>query len=128
MKKISSVIFALAMLLSVAFIGEATSSNSPFSVQAQTMQTTRQSNVTVRRKRSGGIVGGAKYVGKKTYQGAKYAGKKTVQGTKYVGKKTYQGGKYVGTKTVQGTKYAAHKTKRGAKATASRTKKIILGN
>ncbi len=117
MKKILSVFFTFAMLLSVAFIGEATSSNSPFSAQAQTMQTTRRGNVTVRRKRSGGVVGGAKYVGKKTYRGAKY-----------VGKKTYQGGKYATKKTVQGTKYAAHKTKRGAKATASRTKKIILGN
>ncbi len=117
MKKILSIFFAFAMLLSVAFIGEATSSNSPFSVQAQEMQTTRRGSVTVKRKRRGGVVGGAKYVGKKTYQGAKY-----------VGKKTYQGGKYVTKKTVQGTKYAAHKTKRGAKATASRTKKIILGN
>jgi hypothetical protein len=117
MKKVLAIFFAFAMLLSVAFIGEATSSNSPFSAQAQEMQTTRRGSVTVRRKRRGGVVGGAKYVGRKTYRGAKY-----------VGKKTYQGGKYVGKKTVQGTKYAAHKTKRGAKATASRTKKIILGN
>jgi uncharacterized protein (DUF169 family) len=117
MKKILGIFFAFAILLSVVFIGEATSSNSPFSVQAQTMQTSRRGSVTVRRKRRGGVVGGAKYVGRKTYRGARY-----------VGRKTYQGGKYVTKKTVQGTRYTAHKTKRGAKATASRTKKIILGN
>ncbi len=117
MKKILSVFFAFATLLSIAFIGEATSSNSPFSAQAQTMQTTRQGTVTVRRRRRGGVVGGTRYVAHKTKRGAVY-----------VGKKTYQGGKYVGKKTVQGTRYTAHKTKRGAKAVTSRTKKIILGN
>ena len=118
MKKILGVFFAFAMLLSVAFVGEMTSSNSPFSAQAQTeMQTTRRGNVTVRRKRTGGVVGGAKYVGRKTYRGAKY-----------VGRKTYQGGKYVGTKTVKGTKYVGKKTVGGAKAVTSRTKKILLGN
>jgi len=128
MKKVLAIFFAFAMLLSAAFIGEATSTNSPFSAQAQTMQTTRRGSVTVTRKRRGGVVGGAKYVGRKTYRGAKYVGRKTYQGGKYVGKKTYQGGKYATKKTVQGTRYTAHKTKRGAKATASRTKKIILGN
>ncbi|MGI8640214.1 MAG: hypothetical protein ACR2MG_09660, partial [Pyrinomonadaceae bacterium] len=115
--------------LSVAFFGEMTSSNSPSSAQAQTeIQTTRRGNVTVRRKRTGGVVGGAKYVGRKTYRGAKYVGRKTYQGGKYVGTKTYQGGKYVGTKTVKGTKYAGKKTVGGAKAVTSRTKKILLGN
>ncbi len=128
MKKILSVVFAFAMLLSVAFIGEATSSKSPFSAQAQTMQTTRRGSVTVRRKRRGGVVGGAKYVGRKTKDGVVYAGRKTYQGGKYVGTKTYQGGKYVGTKAVKGTKYVGKKTVGGAKAVTSRTKKIILGN
>jgi len=128
MKKVLAIFFAFAMLLSVAFIGEATSSNSPFSAQAQEMQTTRRGSVTVTRKRRGGVVGGAKYVGRKTRDGVVYAGRKTYQGGKYVGKKTYQGGKYVGTKTVKGTKYVGKKTVGGAKAVTSRTKKIILGN
>lgn len=115
MKKILSVFFALAMLLSIAFIGEATSSSSPFSAQAQTQ--TRRGSVTVRRKRTGGVVGGTRYVAHKTKRAVKYVAHKTVRGTVYVGKKT-----------VQGTEYAAHKTKRGAKATVSRTKKIILGH
>jgi uncharacterized low-complexity protein len=111
MKKILSVFFAFAMMLSIVFVGEAISSNGNLSVQAQT------GTVTVRRKRRGGVVGGVKYVAHKTKRGAVY-----------VGKKTYQGGKYVTKKTVQGTRYTAHKTKRGAKAFTSRTKKIILGN
>jgi len=128
MKKVLAIFFAFAMLLSAAFIGEATSTNSPFSAQAQTMQTTRRGSVTVTRKRRGGVVGGAKYVGRKTRDGVVYAGRKTYQGGKYVGKKTYQGGKYVGTKTVKGTKYVGKKTVGGAKAVTSRTKKILLGN
>jgi hypothetical protein len=111
MKKILSVFFAFAMMLSIVFIGEATSSNGSLSVQAQT------GTVTVRRKRRGGIVGGVKYIGRKTYGAGKYVAHKTVRGTVYAGKKT-----------VQGTRYTAHKTKRGAKAVTSRTKKIILGN
>ena len=110
MRKIQSLIFAVIMVLSLTFIGDAFSSNAGTSVKAQT--------VTVKRKRRPGIIRGtargAKYVGRKTYQGAKYAGKKTVQGAKYAGKKTYQGGKYVGKKTVKGTR-----------ATVSRAKKII---
>lgn len=112
MKKILGVLFAFAMLLSIAFIGEATSSRSPFSVQAQT-----QTRVTVRRKRRGGVVGGTRYVAHKTKRGVKYVAHKTVRGSVYVGKKT-----------VQGTRYTAHKVKRGTKATVSRTKKIILGD
>ncbi len=115
MKKILSVFFAVIMLLSIAFTGEATAYNGSFSVQEQTQ--TRTGNVTVRRKRRGGVVGGTRYVAHKTKRGAIY-----------VGKKTYQGGKYVGKKTVQGTRYTSHKVKRGTKATISRTKKILLGN
>ena len=112
MKKVLSVFFAAAMLLSVAFISEATSSNSPFSVQAQT-----QTRDRVRRTRRGGIVGGTRYVAHKTKRGAKYVAHKTVRGSVYVSKKT-----------VEGTRYTSHKVKRGAKATISRTKKIILGD
>jgi hypothetical protein len=99
MKKFQSLIFAVVMVLSLTFIGDAVSSNAGTSVKAQT--------VTVKRKRRPGIIRG-------TARGAKYIGKKTYQGTKYVGKKTYQGAKYVGKKTVKGTR-----------ATVSRAKKII---
>ncbi len=119
MKKTLGILFAFAMILSLAFIGDAISSSGSMSAKAQ---------VTVRRRRTGGVVGGTRYVAHKTKRGAKYVAHKTVRGTVYVGKKTYQGGKYVGKKTVQGTRYTSHKVKRGTKATVSRTKKIILGN
>lgn len=99
MKKISSLIFAAALILSLTFIGDTVSSKTGMSVKAQT--------VTVKRKRKPGIIRGTARV-------AKYVGKKTYRGTKYVGKKTYQGAKYVGKKTVKGTR-----------ATVSRAKKII---
>lgn len=135
MKTIFSIFFAAALLLSIAFIGDATSTNNPFSAQAQT----RTGRVTVTRKRSGGVVGGTKYVvhktkrgaiyaGKKTYQGGKYVGKKGYEGGKYVGTKTVQGGKYVGTKTVKTTKYVGKKTVNGTKSVFSKTKKVVTGN
>jgi hypothetical protein len=110
MKKILNLTFALAMIMSVAFIGEAVSSgNNPYSVKAQT--------VTVKKRRPGVI--------RSVYRGGKYVGKQVWNGTKWVSSKTWQGTKYAGRKTVQGTRYAAHKTKRGTKAVISRTKKIV---
>lgn len=124
MKKLTSIFFAFAMLLSLAFVSDAISSSNPLSAQAQT----RRGQVTVK-KRKNGIASrtarGAKYIYRKGKNGVVYVYRKTAKGTVYVGKKVYQGGKYVTKKTVKGTKYAAHKTKRGAKATISRTKKIV---
>ena len=111
MKRVSGLFFAVLMMFSIVFISEATSSNSPFSAQAQ---------VTVKKKRVGGVVGG-------TYRGGKYVVRKTWNGTKYVSRKVWTGTKYTGKKTVQGTRWTAHKTKRGAKAVTSRTKKILIG-
>ncbi|MDQ3131375.1 MAG: hypothetical protein M3Q99_11525 [Acidobacteriota bacterium] len=111
MKKLTYLFFAAAMMFSMVFISEATSSNSAFSVQAQTGQ------VTVRR--------GNKGIARRAYSGGKYVVRKTWNGTKYVSRKVWVGTKYAGKKTVQGTKYAAHKTKRGTKAVISRAKKIL---
>ena len=123
MKKVTILFFAVVMMFSIAFISEATSSNSPFSTQAQ---------VTVKRKNSGGLVGatgrGAKYIYRKGKNGAVYVYRKTKQGTVYVGRKGYQGGKYVGTKTVKGTKYVGRKTVKGTKSVFSKTKKVVVGN
>jgi hypothetical protein len=86
MKKILNLSLALAMLLSIVFIGEFNSSGkNAFSVQGQEMRT---GQVTVRRKRRPGII-------RSTGRGAKYVGRKTWQGTKWVGKKTWKGGRMV---------------------------------
>jgi hypothetical protein len=96
MKKILSLAFSLAMILSIAFIGEATSTanNNPFAAQAQ---------VTVKKKRRPGIVRGTyrggKWVVKRTWDGTKYVSKKVWQGTKWTGKKTYKTGRKVVSRT-----------------------------
>ena len=76
MKKVVSLFFVFAMILSVAFMGDA------FSADAQTR------TVTVKRKSRPGII---RSVGR----GGKYVARKTWKGTKYVGKKTYKGGRMV---------------------------------
>jgi hypothetical protein len=76
MKKILNLVFAVAMMFSIVFIGEAISSNAPFSVNAQ--------EVTVKRKRRPGIA-------RSTYRGGKWVVKKSWNGTKYVSKKVWQG-------------------------------------
>lgn len=94
-KSFISFCFAFVMVLSVAFVGELTSSQNPFSAQAQT--------VTVKKKKVGAI--------RKIYRGGKYVGSKVWTGTKWVGVKSYQGAKYIGKKTWHGTKYVGRKTK-----------------
>ena len=94
MKKITSLIFAAAMILSIAFVGEMTSSHNPFSADAQVTVT--------RKKRVGAIrtVGrGGKYVVRKTWNGTKYVSKKVWVGTKWTGKTTVKTGRKVVSRT-----------------------------
>ena len=124
MRKLTSLFFAFAMLLSVVFVSNAISENNPFSAQAQT----RRGKVTVK-KRNNGIasrtVRGSKYIYRKSKDGVVYIYRKSAKGTVYVGKKTYQGGKYVAKKTVKGTKFVGKKVVKGTKSVFSRTKKIV---
>lgn len=124
MRKLTSLFFAFAMLLSVVFVSNAISENNPFSAQAQT----RRGKVTVK-KRNNGIasrtVRGSKYIYRKSKNGVVYIYRKSAKGTVYVGKKTYQGGKYVTKKTVKGTKFVGRKVVKGTKSVFSRTKKIV---
>ena len=124
MRKLTSLFFAFAMLLSVVFVSNAISENNPFSAQAQT----RRGKVTVK-KRNNGIasrtVSGSKYIYRKSKNGIVYIYRKSAKGTVYVGKKTYQGGKYVTKKTIKGTKFVGKKVVKGTKSVFSRTKKIV---
>jgi hypothetical protein len=108
MKRVINWFFVFAMLFSVAFIGES------LTAQAQTQ-------VTVKKKSSGGLVG-------KTYRGGRWVVRKTWNGTKYVSRKVWVGTKYGTRKTVQGTKYVGKKTWKGTKKVGSTTKKILVGN
>ena len=99
MKKFMNLVFAVAMMFSVVFIGEAISSNAPFSVKAQ-------QTVTVKRRKKG--------IARRSYAGGKWVVKKTWNGTKYVSRKVWVASKWTGKKTY----------KTGRKV-VSRTKKIV---
>ncbi len=94
MKKLMNLVFAVAMMLSVVFIGEAISSNAPFSVKAQ--------QVTVKKRRKGVIrrgYAGGKWVVRKTWNGTKWVSRKVWVGTKWTGKKTWKTGRKVVSRT-----------------------------
>lgn len=94
MKKVINLVFAVAMMFSMVFIGEAISSNAPFSVNAQ--------QVTVKKRRKGAIrktYAGGKWVVRKTWNGTKWVSKKVWVGTKWTGKKTYKTGRKVVSRT-----------------------------
>jgi hypothetical protein len=95
MKKIINLVFAVAMMLSVVFIGDAISSNGNLSIQAQ-------QKVTVKRRKKGVIrktYAGGKWVTRKTWNGTKYVSRKVWQGTKWTGKKTWKTGRKVVSRT-----------------------------
>jgi len=89
-----NLVFAVAMMFSVVFIGDALNSNAPFSVNAQ--------QVTVKKRRKGVIrksYAGGKWVVRKTWNGTKWVSKKVWVGTKWTGKKTYKTGRKVVSRT-----------------------------
>ncbi len=99
MKKILAVIFAVAMLASVPFIGSSIGSSGDASISAQT--------VTVKRKRKRGIA-------RRTYRGGRYVVRRTWDGTKWVSRKVWVG-----------TKWTGRKTWKGGRKVVSRSKKIL---
>lgn len=108
MKKILSGLFALAMLLTLPFFGEVTSTDNPFAAKGQ---------VSVKRKSRG--------VASTTYRGGKYVYRKSAAGVRYVYRKTAKGTVYVGKQVYRGGKWTYTKGKGGTKAVVSRTKKIL---
>jgi hypothetical protein len=114
--KLLNSLLALAMLVSLVFVGEITSTNNPLSVQART----QTEQVVVKRKKVGGLAG-------KTYRGGKWVYHKAANGTRYVYYKTKAGSKYVGRQTWKGGKWTYNKTKNGTKSVFHKTKKVIVG-
>lgn len=102
MKKLISVFFAFALILSAAFISGAVSSatggGDSFAAQAQT---------SVKRKRKVGVT-------RRVYRGGKYVGLQIWNGTRWVAYKTYKGGKWV-----------TNKSWRTGRKVVSRSKKIL---
>jgi len=104
MKKFAALIFAFAMMLSIVFIGDAVSSNAPFSANAMTAQ------VKVRHRRHG--------VARRYYH-------HSANGVRYGAHKTKRGTKWTAHKTKRGTQYTYHKTKRGTKYTYRKIKRSV---
>lgn len=98
MKKLTALLFAAAMMLSIPFIGGELSSDNAFSADAQT--------VAVKRKRGG--------IARRSYRGGRYVVRRTWDGTKWVSKKVWVASKWTGKKT----------WKTGRKV-VSRTKKVV---
>ena len=99
MKKLTSLFFALAMALSIAFVGgdltgSSNSAGNPTVASAQ---------VTVRKKRKPGAI-------RRVYRGGKWVGTKVWTGTKWVSQKTWQGMKW---------------TYKGGRKVVSRSKKVV---
>lgn len=95
MKKLINLVFAVAMMLSVVFIGDAISSNGNLSVNAQ-------QQVTVKRRKKGVIrkgYAGGKWVVRKSWNGTKWVSRKVWVGTKWTGKKTWKTGRKVVSRT-----------------------------
>jgi len=99
MKKLTALFFALAMSLSIAFVGgdltgSSNSAGNPTVASAQ---------VTVKKKRKPGVA-------RRVYRGGKWVGTQVWTGTKWVSKKTWQGMKW---------------TYKGGRKVVSRSKKIL---
>lgn len=94
MRKLSALVFAIVMIMSVAFVGGSTATSNPFAVQAQTVTAKTRKKGLVRRGYAGG-----KWVAKKVYRGGKWVTVKTWKGTKWVGKKSWKTGRKVVSRT-----------------------------
>ena len=94
MKKLTALIFAFAMIISIVFVSGAISSDNSFSAQGQTMTATRKKRGIARRTYAGG-----KYVVRRTWQGGKWVTKKVWVGSKWTARKTWKGGRKVVSRT-----------------------------
>ena len=87
------------MMFSIAFVGDALSSNGSMSANAQT--------VTVRRHRRPGVA------------------RRVYRGGKHVGYRVYRGGRWVTVKTIHGTKTGYRMTKNASKKTYHKIHRAI---
>lgn len=94
MKKLTALVFAFAMMLSIVFVSGAISSDNSLSAQGQTVTARHRRHGVVRRGYAGG-----KWVVRKSYRGGKYVTKKVWVGTKWTAGKTWSGGRKVFSRT-----------------------------
>lgn len=85
MKKIITMILALLIVASSAFIAEARPANEGLSIERQTVGVQKQKKGAIRRTYAGG-----KYVWRKTRSGGRWVYRKVWVATKWTGKKTWR--------------------------------------
>ena len=108
MKKLTTLFFAVAMMLSIVFIGDAISSNGNLSVNAQQVRVKRRS-----RGLASKIYRGGKYVYHKSANGVRYVYRKSAEKERFMSANNrYRGGKWTYNKGKSGTKYVIRKTKK----------------
>ena len=90
MKKIITMILALLIVASSAFIAEARPSNEGVSIEKQTVGVQKKKKGAIRRTYAGG-----KYVWRKTWTGTRWVYRKVWVATKWTGKKTWKYSKKV---------------------------------
>lgn len=90
MRRFTSLLFAMVMLLSIVFVSGSIPNDNSFSAAAQTVRTRRRNKGLVRRGYAGG-----KWVTRKVWRGGKWVTIRTWQGTKWVGKKSWRTGRKV---------------------------------
>ena len=98
MKKLTSLLFAIAMGFTIIFSGSTV-------VVAETSAFAPQETMVRKTKNAS----------KKTYHKGHYVTKRVWVNGKYVTKRVWVSGKHVGRKVVKGTRWTTHKTKRGIK-------------
>lgn len=109
MKKINSIILAVAFVLTITFVGSSLGSNGTLSISAQD---------TMMGKMGDAVQKTTKKVYNKSRRVGTTIGSKTWNGTKWVASKSYRGGRWVAVKTVNGTKWVYRRGRnvvRGAK-------------
>ena len=93
MKKLINLIFAIVMMFSIVFIGNAISSNGSLSINAQTVSVKHKHNGIIHKSYRGG-----RYVVRKSWNGTKWVSRKVWAGTKWTGRKTWGITKKVGSR------------------------------
>ena len=100
MKKLTTLLCAALMFMSVVFVSGATASVDPLSMRSASSQ------VTVKRRKPG--------IARRTYRGGRWVVRRTWDGTKWVTRKVWVG-----------TKWTGRKSWRTGRKVVSRTKKIV---
>lgn len=102
MKKFLNLFFAIVMMFSIVFIGNAISSNGGLSVNAQSYSLKMQKK---KKHKHNGIIS-------RSYRGGKYVVRKTWNGTKWVYRRVWVATKWTGRKTLGISKKVVSRSKK----------------